>query len=81
MIKNLAQKSVARLPSYGLTCQMILESLAVVQTQLGEKLSETQGFTLLEARQITDSIYTVNSEYYKEWTDGLPTSPLTANCE
>ena len=36
---------------------------------------------LLEARQITDSIYSVNSEYYKEWTDGLPTSPLTANCE
>ena len=33
-------KSVSRLPSYGLTCQMMLESLAVVQAQLGDSLSD-----------------------------------------
>ena len=29
VLKNMAHKSVQRLPSYGLTCQMILESLTV----------------------------------------------------
>ena len=35
VMKNLAQRSVGRLPSYGLTCQMIVESLVSVQAQLG----------------------------------------------
>ena len=46
-VVSLAYKSVDRLPIYGLTCQMILESLAVVQAQLGETLSETPGYTTL----------------------------------
>ena len=48
VLKNIAQTSVGRLPSYGLTCQMIVESLAVVQAQLGEKLSKTQAFSTLQ---------------------------------
>ena len=42
VLKNIAQKSVERLPSYGLTC---LES---VQAQLRDCLSETDGFTTLQ---------------------------------
>ena len=38
VMKNIAHKSVNRLPSHGLTCQMILESLMIAQAQLGEKL-------------------------------------------
>lgn len=49
VLSSLAHKSVDRLPSYGLTCQMILESLAVVQAQLGEALSETPGYTTLQS--------------------------------
>ena len=49
VLSSLAHKSVDRLPSYGLTCQMILESLAVVQAQLGEALSETHGYTTLQS--------------------------------
>ena len=49
VLSNLAHKSVDRLPSYGLTCQMILESLTVVQAQLGETLSETPGYTTLQS--------------------------------
>ena len=45
---DIAQTSVGHLPSYGLTCQMIVESLAVVEAQLGEKLSETQAFSTLQ---------------------------------
>lgn len=41
-------KSVERLPSHGLTCQMILESLMIAQAQLGEKLSETDGCCTLQ---------------------------------
>ena len=48
VLKNIAHKSVSRLPSYGLTCQMILESLTVVQAQLGEKLSQTLGYSTLQ---------------------------------
>ena len=40
VLKNVAHKSVSRLPFYGLTCQMMLESLAVVQAQLGDSLSD-----------------------------------------
>ena len=41
VLGNIMHKSVKRLPSHGLTCQMIIESLTVAQAQLGEKLSET----------------------------------------
>lgn len=48
VLNNIAHKSVGRLPSYGLTCQMILESLTIVQAQLGEKLSQTVGYNTLQ---------------------------------
>ena len=48
VLKNIAHKSASHLPSYGLTCQMILESLTVVQAQLGEKLSQTVGYSTLQ---------------------------------
>ena len=48
VMKNLAQKSVGRLPSHGLMCQMIVESLVTVQAQLGQKLSQTEGFNTLQ---------------------------------
>lgn len=38
VISNMAHKSIKRLPSYGLTCQMVLESLTIVQAQLGDEL-------------------------------------------
>ena len=41
VLGNIMHKSVKRLPSHRLTCQMIIESLTVAQAQLGEKLSET----------------------------------------
>ena len=49
VLSSLAHKSIDQLPSYGLTCQMIHESLAIVQAQLGEKLSETPGYTTLQS--------------------------------
>ena len=48
VLKNIAHKSVTRLPSYGLTCQMILESLSVLQAQLGEKLTEADSYGTLQ---------------------------------
>ena len=48
VLGNIMHKSVERLPSHGLTCQMILESLTVAQAQLGEKLSETDGCCTLQ---------------------------------
>ena len=48
VLNNIAHKSVRRLPSYGLTCQMILESLTIVQAQLGEKLSQTVRYNTLQ---------------------------------
>ena len=48
VLRNIAHKSATRLPSYGLTCQMILESLTVVQAQLGDCLSEASGFMTLQ---------------------------------
>ena len=48
VLKNIAHKSISRLPSHGLTCQMILESLTIVQAQLGEKLSQTVGYNALQ---------------------------------
>ena len=46
VLKNIAHKTVGRLPSHGLTCQMILESLTIAQAQLGEKLGEGEGESL-----------------------------------
>ena len=48
VLKNIAHKSASRLPSHGLTCQMILESLTVVQTQLGDQLSQAVGYNTLQ---------------------------------
>ena len=48
VLKNLAHKSVARLPSHGLTCQMLLESLTIAQGQLGEKLSQSLDYNTLQ---------------------------------
>ena len=48
VLKCLVHKSVDYLPSYGLTCQMTLESLTVVQAQLADELSHISGFTMLQ---------------------------------
>ena len=48
VLKNIAHKSVSRLPSHGLTCQMILESLTIVQAQLGDQLSQSIGYNTLQ---------------------------------
>ena len=48
VLKNVAHKSASRLPSYGLTCQMIMESLVVAQAQLGEKLSQSLEYNTLQ---------------------------------
>ena len=48
VLKNIAHKSVSRLPSHGLTCKMILESLTVAQAQLGEKLSQSLEYHTLQ---------------------------------
>ena len=48
VLRCLTHKSVSRLPSYGLTCQMILESLTVAQAQLGDELSQISGSTTLQ---------------------------------
>ena len=48
VLKNMAHKSVQRLPSYGLTCQIILESLTVAQAQLGNGLAEGNGFMTIQ---------------------------------
>ena len=53
VLKNIAHKSVSRLPSHGLTCQMILESLTVAQAQLGEKLSDTLEYNTLQTNGTT----------------------------
>ena len=38
-------------PSYGLTCQMIVESFVAVQAQLGQTLTITKGFSTLQAME------------------------------
>lgn len=48
VLKNIAHKSVQRLPSYGLTCQMILESLTVAQAHLGDDLVEGSDFITIQ---------------------------------
>lgn len=41
VLKSIAHKSTNRLPSHCLTCQMILESLTIVQARLGDQLSQS----------------------------------------
>ena len=48
VLKCLEHKSVDHFPSYGLTCQMTLESLTVAQAQLVDKLVHISGFTMLQ---------------------------------
>ena len=48
VLKCLEHKSVDHFPSYGLTCQMTLESLTVAQAQLVDKLAHTSGSTMLQ---------------------------------
>ena len=48
VLKNMAHKSVSRLPKHASTCKMILKALIVVQAQLGEELSQTSGFNTLQ---------------------------------
>lgn len=67
VLKNVAHKSVSKLPSYGLTCQMILESLAVAQAQLGDCLSETSGYCTLQ----TDGT-TKFGEHYATYDVSVP---------
>ena len=65
VLKNIAHKSVTRLPKHTLTCKMILEALTVVQAQLGE-LSQTSEFTTLQTDGTTKfgkhyATYDINS--------------------
>lgn len=71
VLKNIAHKSVSRLPSYGLTCQMILESLTIAQAQLGDRLSES-GFSTLQ----TDGT-TKFGEHYATYDVRVPESEIT----
>ncbi len=64
VFRNIAHKSVSHLPSHGLTCQMILESLTVVQAQLGEQLSQAPGYNTLQ----TDGT-TKFGEHYATYDD------------
>ena len=48
VLENIVHKSAQRLPSYGITCKIMIESLAIVQAQLGDGLSEMDGFTTLQ---------------------------------
>ena len=56
VLKSITHKSVARLPSHGLTCQMILESLTVVQAQLGDQLSQAGRFNTLQTDGTTNTM-------------------------
>ena len=47
-VENLTHQSIQRLPSYGITCKMMIESLAVVQALLGDCLSQANGFVKLQ---------------------------------
>ena len=48
VLGNIVHKDVERLPSHSLTCQMIVESLAIAQAQLGEKLSDVGSFNTIQ---------------------------------
>lgn len=53
VFKNIAHKSIDRLPSYGLTCNMTVEALTIAQAQLGKKLIEADGCSTLQTDRTT----------------------------
>ena len=76
VLRCLMHKSVDRLPSYGLTCQMILESLTVAQAQLADELSQASGFTTLQTDGTTKfgehfSTYDIRTEKAVTYTLGI----------
>jgi len=76
VLKCLVHKSVTCLPSYGLTCQMILESLTLAQAQLGDELSHTPGFMTLQTDGTTKfgehfSAYDIRTEEAITYTLGI----------
>lgn len=71
VLNNMAHKSVSRLPSHGLTCQMILESLTIAQAQLGDCLSEC-GFSTMQ----TDGT-TKFGEHYATYDVRVPECEIT----
>ena len=76
VLRCLTHKSVSRLPSYGLTCQMILESLTVAQAQLGDELSQVSGYTTLQTDGTTKfgehfSTYDIRTEEAATYTLGI----------
>ena len=76
VLKCLVHKSVSRSPSYGLTCQMILESLVLAQAQLGEELLQTPGSTTLQTDGTTKfgehfSTFDVKTEEAVTYTLGI----------
>ena len=76
VLRCLIHKSVSRLPSYALTCQMILESLTVPQAQLGDELSQVSGYTTLQTDGTTKygehfSTYDIRTEAAATYTLGI----------
>ena len=76
VLTNLAHKPVGRLPSYGLTCQMLIESLTVAQAQLGEELAGSSGCNTLQTDGTTKfndhySTYDVRTSDKNTYTLGL----------
>ncbi len=76
VFKNIAHQSIDRLPSYSLTCQMMLESLSVLQAQLGESLTEFDGFSTLQ----TDGT-TKFGTHYETFDVRVPPSSTSSSCE
>ena len=48
VLENIVHRKPVRLPSHGLTCRMILESLVIVQAQLGQELSQADSCLTLQ---------------------------------
>ena len=72
----LMHKSVSRLPSYGLTCQMMLESLTVAQAQLGDELLQAPDSATLQTDGTTKfgehfSTYDIRTEKAITYTLGI----------
>ena len=58
-VKTIAHKNVDRLPSHGLTCQMILESLTVAQAQLGENFLSLLSIILYKLMGLQNMVTTL----------------------
>ena len=76
VLRCLMHKSARRLPSYGITCQMLLESLTVAQAQLGDELSQVSGSTTLQTDGTTKfgehfSTYDIRTEEAVTYTLGI----------